>query len=216
MNKFLCALLLALAGNAVQAAEASEAQWIAAAEKAVAFGRANGLAIALQVEQGNGLSGHTPIGIWNEAGRCTLVVSAAGNPTAARVTELVDTALLDIFLEGAAIHEVGHCYRRLHGYPANEKPLPIVAWIAPVRAWFVQRIRTEEVFADLTEVAWLARYYPTQYKAVVGEIVKVRTRFREPKHDTLAWLEIAQAEGPTDAPGDVFLQADKRLSRYPM
>jgi hypothetical protein len=207
MNKLLAALLLAAAGPAC-AAGASEAQWIAAAEKAVAFGQAQGLPISLHVEKGNDLPGHTPIGIWNENGRCTLVVSAHGNPTAVRVTEMVAPDVLDLFLEGAAIHEVGHCYRRLNGYPANERLLPVVAWIA-------RRIRTEEVFADMTEVAWLARYHPARFDAVMDEILKVRTRFREPKHDTLAWLEIAKSKGPIDGPGDVFVLADKHAAHYP-
>ena len=221
MNEFwrragaLLALLCAGAGNACAQA-ASEAQWIAAARQAVDFGRAQGLAIDLLVESGNGLSGHTPIGVWNENGRCTLVVSARDNPSAERLSAMIAPELRQLFLDGAAIHEVGHCYRRLNGQYTSRKPLPIVAWIAPVRAWFTRRVLAEEVFADMTEIAWLARYHPARYDAVLAEIQKVRTAFREPKHDTLPWLEIARAEGPLDAPGDLFLLADKRSARYPL
>jgi hypothetical protein len=209
----LFALLCASAGGACAQA-ASEAQWIAAAQQAVDFGRAQGLNIELLVESGNGLSGHTPIGVWNENGRCTLVVSASDNPTADRLSAMIAPELLQLFLDGAAIHEVGHCYRRLNGQYTSRKPLPIVAWIAPVRAWFTRRVLAEEVFADMTEVAWLARFHPQRYDAMLAEIQKVRTAFREPKHDTLPWLEIARAEGPLDAPGDLFLLADKRSARY--
>ncbi len=210
------AVLALLCGAAAQAQPASEAQWIAAAQKGVEFGKAHGLAIELLVERGNGLSGHTPIGVWNENGRCTLVVSVRDNPTADRLSAMIAPELQQLFLDGAAIHEVAHCYRRLNGQYTSRKPLPIVAWIAPVRAWFTRRILAEEVFADMAETAWLARYHPDRYDAMLAAIQKVRTAFREPKHDTLPWLEIARAEGPRDAPGDLFLLADKRVARYPL
>ncbi|MGZ8316690.1 MAG: hypothetical protein ACXW3B_16185 [Telluria sp.] len=214
LPRALAALVLSAAATHAVAAEASEAQWIAAARHAVAFGQAHGLAIELEVERGNGLSGHTPIGVWNENGRCTLVVSARDNPTAKRLTEMVDPNLLDLFLQGAAMHEVGHRYRRLNGHPHNEKLLPVVAWITPVRTWFSRRIRTEEAFADMTEVAWLARYHPERFDAMVGQIQRVRRRFLEPKHDTLAWLDIARADGAADGDGNVFQLAEKRMLRY--
>jgi hypothetical protein len=216
MIKQLAALAL-LAGALVTAragAPATEAQWVAAAEAAVAFGKAQGMPIELEVQAGAGLSGHTPVGLWTENGRCTLIVSARDNPTADRVSAMIEPALLELFLAGAAIHELGHCHRRLRGYPHNEKLLPIVAWITPVRSWFARRILTEEAYADMTEVAWLARYHPQRFDALMNEIVKVRTRFREPKHDTLPWLAIAQTAGPRDDGGDLFLLADKHLSRY--
>jgi hypothetical protein len=203
------ALALLLCCSTAGAREASEAQWIAAAEQAVAFGKAQGLNIELKIEAGAGLSGHTPLGLWNEDGRCTLVVSVRDNPTAGRLSAMIAPELLELFLAGAAIHEVGHCYRRLNGMYTSRKPHALIAWMAPVRAWFTRRILTEEVFADMTEVAWLARYHPDRFDAVLGEILKVRTRFREPKHDTLPWLELARAAGPNDAPGDLFLLADK-------
>ncbi len=218
MNKRVAALaaagLLALAAPARAGLPATEAQWVAGAAGAVAFGRAQGIPIALEVEAGDGLPGHTPVGLASENGRCTLIVAARDNPTADKLSAMVDPALVDLFLAGAAMHELGHCYRRLAGFPHNEKLLPIVSWLAPVRHWFERRVRTEEAFADMTEVAWLARYHPELYGPLLRQIVQVRSRFREPKHDTLPWLEIAQAEGPLDGPESVFLLAGKRLSRY--
>lgn len=208
------ALALVCSGQPAVANAVSEQQWVDAARHAVAFGKAHGLDIVLEVESGNGLSGHTPIGVWNENGRCTLVVSVRDNPTARRLEALIDPALLDLFLKGAAMHEVGHCYRRLNGYPHNEKLLPVVAWIGPVRSWFSRRIRTEEVFADMTEIAWLARYHPDHYDAMVEQIQRVRRRFLEPKHDTLAWLDIARRDGAIDADGNIFAVAEKRMLRY--
>lgn len=221
MNKHVATLallsaLVVLAAFALPAgaATASEAQWIAAASDAVAFGRVQGMPIDLEVERGAGLAGHTPIGLWSEGGRCTLVVSARDNPTAERVSAMVDPALLELFLAGAAIHEVGHCYRRLNGYPHNEKLLPVVAWIGPLKTWFERRVRTEEAYADMTEAAWLARYHPQQFFAVMNEVLKVRQRFCEPKHDTVAWLQNAIAHGPEDDGRNLFLLADKQLLGY--
>lgn len=207
------ALLLLLAATlpARAGAPASEAQWIAAATEAVAFAQGLGMPIALEVQGGSGLPGHTPVGMHSENGRCTLVVSARDNPTAERVSAMVDPAVLELFLAGAAMHEVGHCHRRLNGYPHNEKLLPIVAWIAPLRAWFARRIRTEEAYADMTAAAWLARYHPQHYHTVMHEVLKVRTRFREPKHDTLAWIEQAIAQGPRDDGRNLFVLADQHL-----
>jgi hypothetical protein len=210
----LCAWLLALACPVHAASEVSEARWIAAAEQAVAFGRSQGLPIELHVQSGDRLSkGHTPIGIWSENGKCTVVISARDNPTARRLTDQLDEDLVDLFLTGAAIHEVGHCYRRLKGYPHNEKLLPIVAGIGPVRDWFNRRIRTEEAYADMYEIAWLARFHPDRFDAMLSQILRIRTYFREPKHDTLAWLELARLEGPVDDGSSLFMLAGKRLSR---
>jgi hypothetical protein len=208
------ALALLCAGLPAAAAGVDEEQWIAAARQAVTFGRAHGLDIVLEVERGNGLPGHTPIGVWNANGRCTLVVAARDNPTAGKLEAAVDPALLGLFLQGAAMHEVGHCYRRLNGHPHNEKLLPAVAWIAPLRHWFTRRIRTEEVFADMTAVAWLARYHPERYDAMLEQIQRVRRRFLEPKHDTLAWLDLARRDGAVDAGGNIFESAAHRMLRY--
>ncbi|MFP5393368.1 MAG: hypothetical protein ACLGI6_17745 [Gammaproteobacteria bacterium] len=217
MNKWLALGALALAACSVQASTpASEAQWISAASMAVEYGRAHGMPVELLVEAGNGLPGHTPMGLMSEAGRCTLVVAARDNPTAERVSAMVERELQDLFLQGAAMHELGHCHRRLRGFPHNEKLLPVVAWIGPVRDWFNRRVRLEEAYADMLEVAWLARFHPERYDSVVKAIVQVRTRFREPRHDTLPWLELALAEGPADGAGnsgDVFQSADRRLLR---
>ena len=193
---------------------ASEAQWIAAARVAVDYGQQRGMPVQLRVEEGDGLPGHTPVGLASENGQCTLIVAARNNPTADRLSAMIEPALLELFLAGAAMHELGHCHRRLHGYPHNEKLLPIVAWMAPVKAWFNRRVLTEEAYADMTEVAWLARYHPAQFVPMVNQIARVRARFREPRHDTQPWLEIALAEGPSDSGEDLFLLADQRLSRY--
>lgn len=217
MNKLagtIGAFLLSCAVHAQAGVAATEAQWVAAASAAVEYGRRQGMPISLEVEAGDGLPGHTPIGLASANGHCTLIVSARNNPTADKLSAMIAPELLDLFLAGAAIHELGHCHRRLQGFPHNEKLLPIVAWMAPVRNWFNRRVLTEEAYADMTEVAWLARYHPQQFHAVVGQILKVRSRFREPKHDTLPWLQIAMAEGPADGPGNVFALADQRLSRY--
>jgi hypothetical protein len=216
MSKWLAAGLLCAASwaPALAAAPASEAQWIAAATSAVAFGKAAGMPIELDVQQGAGLSGHTPVGLQSENGRCILVVSVRDNPTAERVSAMIDPALLELFLEGAAMHEVGHCYRRLMGYPHSEKLLPVVAWIGPVQSWFARRVRTEEAYADMMSAAWLARYHPQQFAPVMNEVRKVRTRFREPKHDTLAWIDNAIAHGPNDDGRNLFLLADQHLMSY--
>ena len=214
MNKLLAAALLSTAAAANAGAPATEAQWIAAATRAVEYGRAHGMPISLEIQVGNGLPGHTPIGLASENGFCTLVVSVRDNSTAAKLTSMIAPEQLDLFLDGAAMHELGHCHRRLNGYPHNERLLPIVAWIKPVRDWFNRRVRTEEVYADMLEVAWLARHHPQRYQAVLEQIVKVRTRFREPRHDTLPWLHNALAEGPMDAPGSLFALADKLMLRH--
>ena len=159
MNKPLLGALLALACHGAGAA--TEQQWIAAADAAVAFGRAQGLPISLLVEHGPDLPGHTPVGIRSGDGACTLVVSAGGNPTAERVAALVEPDLV----------EVGHCYRRLHGYPHDEHLPALVGWIGPVRDWFNRRVCTEEAFADLTTVAWAARYHPERYAALLATLL---------------------------------------------
>jgi hypothetical protein len=201
-------------GAANAAAPATEAQWIAAATSAVAFAQAEGLPITLEIAQGDGLPGHTPVGIASEGGRCTLLVSVRDNPTADKLSAMIAPELQDLFLTGAAMHEVGHCFRRLQGYPHNEKLLPIVAWIRPLSDWFARRVRTEEAYADMTEAAWLARFHPLQFDAVMNEVRKVRLRFREPKHDTLNWIDNAIVQGPSDSGQNLFLMAQAHLLAY--
>lgn len=206
------ALALAVgAAHAAGTASVSEERWIEAARTAVAFGQQQGLPITLRVEEGDDLPGHTPVGIQSEHGQCFLVVSVRGNPTAERLASLVEPELVDLFLAGAAMHEVGHCYRRLQGYPHNEKLLPFAEKIGFVRDWFNRRVRTEEAFADMTESVWLARYHPDRYDAMMRAIQEIRESFLEPKHDTLAWLAHARAQGVRDGGGNIFEAAEQRL-----
>lgn len=209
-----CAGLAHAASGSIASPAASEAQWIEAASRAVDYARARGMPIVLEVQAGNGLPGHTPIGLASENGQCTLVVSARDNPTADKLSAMIEAPLQQLFLDGAAMHEVGHCHRRLQGYPHNERLLPIVAWIAPVRDWFTRRVRTEEAYADMLEAAWLARHHPEHFHAVMEQIVKVRTRFREPKHDTLPWLYTALHGAALEPARDVFALADHLLSKH--
>lgn len=206
-------LALAFATPGALAAPATEAQWIDAATSAVEFGRRHGMPISLRVEHGDDLPGRTPIGIQSEAGRCTVVLSVRDNPAADRLTAMIDPASLALFLEAAAMHEVGHCHRRLAGFPHNERLVAPATWFGFMRNWFTRRIRTEEAFADLTAVAWLARHHPAEYAAVVGELARVRERYRDPKHDTRPWLAAALRDGPVDAKGDIFVLAGKALAR---
>ena len=219
MNKWLYALVLGTGvalpcWSAAANRPATEAQWIAAARAAVAYGQAQGMPIDLEIDEGDDLPGHTPVGLASANGRCTLVVSVRNNPTADKLSSMIEPKLLEPFLAGAAVHELGHCHRRLHGYPHNEKLLPVVAWIGPVREWFNRRVRTEEAFADMTSVAWFARYHPQHYAELVNQVLLVRKRFREPKHDTLGWLETAMVDQHDDASENLFFLAHKRLSRY--
>ncbi len=90
----------------------------------------------------------------------------------------------------------------------------MVAWIGPLRDWFNRRVRTEEAYADMASVAYFARYHPAQFSALVGQVALVRKRFREPKHDTLAWLDSAMSDEHDDTSKNLFFLAHKRLSRY--
>jgi hypothetical protein len=49
---------------------------------------------------------------------------------------------------------------------------------------------------------------------MVAQIERVRRRFLEPKHDTLAWLDVARRDGAVDANGNIFTLAGQRLLRY--
>ncbi|HEU4851645.1 MAG TPA: hypothetical protein VFT37_05770 [Telluria sp.] len=211
IKKALLAAALAMPAVAL-AAPATEQQWVAAATAAVAFGQQQGMPIRLRVEQGNGLPGHTPVGIQSEKGVCTLVVSARNNPTADRLSSMIDPDLLELFLQSAAIHEVGHCHRRLSGFPHNERLVAPATWFGFARSWFARRVRTEEAFADMTAVAWVARYHPQHFERMVDQMARVRMRFLEPKHDTLMWLEAARREGARDPGGNLFMLAGNRLA----
>lgn len=58
------------------------------------------------------------------------------------------------------------------------------------------------------------RYHPHRYDAMLGQIERGRRRFLEPKHDTLAWLEVARRDGAVDAEGNIFDVAAQRMLRY--
>lgn len=193
-------------------ADAGEDDWIAAASAAVAFGQAQGLPLILQIDNSADLPGHSPLGLQDEHGRCVLVVAARANPTAQHLEAMLAPPLRRLFIDGAAIHEVGHCHWRLHGHGAHWKPLPLLAALAPIRRWYERRLRTEEAFADMTEVAWLARFHPDAYDAMLVQILRVRTRYFEPRHDTLAWLRQARSAGPLPVADKLFDDAGLRMA----
>ena len=157
--------------------------------------------------------GDPPLALGFDAGRCKLVLSMRGNPAAQATLDAIAPDLLGPAVEAMTAHEVGHCWRYVHGQwhrvPAGFVSAPPPRDDAPRLAQLQREMdetRREEGYADLVGLAWTARRHPALYARVHAWLTAVRGH--EPAqgghHDTLAWLRAAAEPGAFDAARNPF------------
>lgn len=208
MNRCLAVLLLAGLGAwraALAGGELTEAEtrWLEGGWPVLAYAQAQQLPLDIVV-QPQDAPGAAPLAMGFVDGRCKLVLSMRGNPSAEQTLAGMPHELRPVLLQAITAHEIGHCWRYVHG---EWHALPVgfaeaaVADGIPRDLLAMQRTRREEGFADLVGLAWTLRQHRAHYAAVHAWFTQFRGEPAVPgsHHDTRAWLRLAQ-DGQVFAP----------------
>lgn len=208
-------LVLALAAAAAAPARAAdltatEMRWLKAGWPAITYAKAQRLPLDIVVQPAS-KPGDAPLAMGFVDERCKLVLAMRGNPEAEATLARIEPDLLDAVVEAMVAHELGHCWRYVHGawhtLPAGfvdlsegaPQPDPEFARLRHD----MRETRREEGFADLVGLAWTQSHHPGQYARVHAWLSSVRDDQPVPgaHHDTRAWLRLARDPAAFD-PGD--------------
>lgn len=179
----------------------TEKRWLQAGWPVVAYAKEQKLPLDIVV-QPQAAPDAAPLAMGFVDQRCKLVLSMRGNPEAEATLARIEPSLLNPVVEAMVAHELGHCWRYVHGawhtLPAGFVDL---SQQAPDRDPAAARLlrdmrqtRREEGFADLVGLAWTLARHPHDYERVHAWFRQVRDDQPVPgaHHDTRAWLRLAQ------------------------
>jgi len=186
--------LLLLASSLASAAELTEMEirWLKAGAGVLNYAKQE-LRLPIDITvQPQARANDVPLALGYDNGRCKLVLSMRGNPTAEDILDKVPAAQRALMIEAMVAHEIGHCWRYAqgtwHALPAGfeERRAQIAAEDQ------LRDTRREEGYADLVALAWIHQQHPQQYASVAAWMRSVR----EPSpavgtHSTLTWLQLA-------------------------
>jgi hypothetical protein len=203
MQKPFVTVALSLAAVASSAAELTdtEKRWLGAGWPVVAYAKAQKLPLDIVVLP-QAKPGDAPLAMGYVDDRCKLVLAMRGNPEAEATLARIAPPLLDAVVEAMFAHELGHCWRYVHGawhtLPAGFADSPddgggSTEEIAKLRR-DMRETRREEGFADLVGLAWTLSRRPQQYEAVHAWFADVRADQPVPgaHHDTRAWIRLVK------------------------
>lgn len=210
---FLLALLPALA-PAAQLTDV-ETRWLSAGAPVLAYAKQLKLPIDIIV-QPDAKPGHVPLAMGFDGGRCKLVLSMRGNPSAEDILSTLPASQRALMIEAMTAHEIGHCWRYAQGTwhvpPAGfVEQGPEGAANAELHKMTqeLRETRREEAYSDLVALAWTQRRHPAKYAQVYRWLQRVRGE--QPggysSHDTRAWLKLAVDGAVFDTGGTPFEQA---------
>jgi len=192
---------------------AQETRWLRAAGPVLAFSQRLQLPIDIIVQPTAG-PGDVPMAIGFDGKRCKLVLSLRGNPHAEAIFDGIAEAARGAAAEAIAAHEIGHCWRYVHGawhalpagfVEAGQGRADSGAGTLTAAARATRQSRREEGFADLVALAWTQRNHPQHYAQVVDWLAAVRARpVTQGAHDTLPWVELAREPGAFEPAGTPF------------
>ena len=178
-----------------------ETRWLQAGSAVLAYAREQQLPIDIVV-QPQAQPGAVPLAMGFDGGRCKLVLTMRGNPTAEDVLQSVPAAQRALMIEAMTAHEVAHCWRYAqgawHSVPSGFQERGADAALSPEIQKLTQELRDtrrEEGFADLAALAWVQRSRPAQYAEVYSWLQQVRAAQPDShvSHDTEAWLALASS-----------------------
>jgi len=216
MRPLLLLAILALATRTASAVEltGTELRWLKAGSPVIAYAKTQQLPLDIVV-QPQAKAGDAPLAMGYDGGRCLLVLSMRGNPDAETTLERIEPALLPV-VEAMFAHELGHCWRYVHGtWHALPAGFRDVADAAGDPAFVDERrsmrdTRREEGYADLVGLAWTLSRRPGQYAQVHAwlEAYRADQPVAGAHHDTRVWVRLARDPRAFGDAGTPFEQAD--------
>ncbi|TFW14913.1 hypothetical protein [Duganella callida] len=205
---FLPLLLLTSAYAASAELTEMETRWLQAGSSVLAYAKQE-LKLPIDITvQPQARANDVPLALGYQDGRCKLVLSMRGNPSAEDILADVPSAQRPLMIEAMVAHEIGHCWRYTqgvwHAVPAGFEQAP-----QSEQAEALRDTRREEAYADLVALAWIQQRHPEQYTNVAAWMRHVR----EPSpaagsHSTVAWLQLAPTGAAFASAGSVFDQAN--------
>ena len=205
----------ALASFGLRAAELThtEMRWLQAGWPVVGYAKAQQLPLDIVV-QPQARPGDAPLAMGYVDGRCKLVLAMRGNPEAEATLARLEPALLPAIVEAMFAHELGHCWRYVHGawhtLPAGFVDVADDSAAAGREDLArlmrdMRQTRREEGFADLVGLAWTLARHPRHYAQVQAWLESFRDDqpIAGAHHDTRVWLRLARDRavfGPGETP----------------
>jgi hypothetical protein len=211
---FLAVMLSLFTASIARAAELTEIEtrWLRAGAPVIAYARQQGLPLDIVVEP-QARAGDAPLAMGFLKDRCKLVLAMRGNPEGEATLARIEPAMLQPVLEAMFAHELGHCWRYVHGawhtLPAGFVDASDDSRLDQDLARVVRDMREtrrEEGYADLVGLAWIQWRHPTQYERVHAWLEQLRADVPMPgaHHDTRVWLKLARSPQSFDAVGTPF------------
>jgi hypothetical protein len=192
----------------------TETRWLRAGWPVVSYAKEQRLPLDIVV-QPVPKPGAAPLAMGFIDGRCKLVFSMRGNPEAEATLAGIAPDLLPAVVEAMTAHELGHCWRYVHGaWHTLPKGFVDVAHdpddtreVAVMRR-DMRETRREEGFADLVGLAWTLSRHPQHYERVHAWFEKVRDDQPVPgsHHDTRAWIRLVKNRAAFEPAANPFEQ----------
>ena len=213
--RYLVVLLLSVVAlTGARAADLTELEqrWLHAGAPVIAYAREQQLPLDVVVEP-QSRPGDAPLAMGFLEGRCKLVLAMRGNPEGEATLARIEPALLQPVLEAMFAHELGHCWRYVHG-AWHTLPAGFVEAAEDTRldqdlarlVRDMRETRREEGSADLVGLAWTLLRHPALYQRVHAWLEQIRADVPVPgaHHDTRAWLRLARSPDAFDDAGTPF------------
>lgn len=178
-----------------------EMRWLKAGAPVIAYAREQRLPLDVVVEP-QSRPGDAPLAMGFLEGRCKLVLAMRGNPEGEATLARIEPSLLQPVVEAMFAHELGHCWRYVHGawhtLPAGFADSTDDGRLDQELAKLVRDMREtrrEEGFADLVGLAWTLSNHPAHYERVQAWFEQVRNDvpMAGAHHDTRVWLRLARS-----------------------
>lgn len=196
---FIAAASLAAATAVAADLTTAEARWLQASAPVLEYARHHHMPLDVMFEH-HAQPGAAPLSVGFDGGRCHLVYAIRGNPEADTALAQAEADLVQPVIEAMVAHELGHCWRYIHGgwytLPAGFMP-GRDADRDPARARLrrdMRLARLEEGYADLVGLAWTQLRHPTLYARIHEWFCRVRDAQPVPgaHHDTAAWIQLVK------------------------
>ena len=191
----LCGVVAAAQTLAADGLTAIEQRWLAAGRPVVSYAKRLNLPLDVIV-QPDVLPDEAPLAIAYIDGRCKLVLTLRGRSAAETDPQGIPAALQPVLIEAMTAHEIGHCWRYVHGawhtLPAGFADVAVAHADDDAARRDMREARREEGFADLVGLAWTQAQYPQHYPAVQAWFERFRDDRPGEHHDTRAWLRLVR------------------------